>query len=362
MKPNALLICLADANRRIGTGHVMRSMALADAWRKLGGEAVLVSSCGQELIARAAKSFSSVQMKSEFADVKATKLLLEQMLSSKSREIVWIVLDGYQYDDHYQKELSKLGIPVMVVDDYAHLDYYDADIILNQNAGAAHFHYRTKDSTLLLLGTDYALMREDLLASERNIVNASEGTNILLTMGGVDAPNLTQRVLEAFAAMGRRDLQIRVMAGSGNPHIESIKAFTESNLPNASIIVQAENMSEQYQWATMAISAAGTTSWELCYYGIPSMLIQIADNQRALADHLDKAGAVTNLGWHEDLSRENLIEHISTFLENREQQITVSKKAKALVDGRGAARVIREMKKLSHRYRCRLCQTEMEHS
>ncbi|MBU0690741.1 hypothetical protein KKH18_02900, partial [bacterium] len=87
-------------------------------------------------------------------------------------------------------------------------------------------------------------------------------------------------------------------------------------------------------------------SWELCYFGVPSMLIQIADNQQALAEHLGKTGAVINLGWHERLSAGRLAQLVEAFLMEKEKHSKMSGIARALVDGKGAERVIREMRRL----------------
>ncbi|MBU1638211.1 UDP-2,4-diacetamido-2,4,6-trideoxy-beta-L-altropyranose hydrolase [bacterium] len=346
MKPGALLICRADANMNIGTGHVMRCMALADAWAKCGGEAVLLGECDSALRNRAAKSFSSVQILFNSTDSDAEKQAIRDICRSRTLTAVWIVLDGYRFDSDYQRAVSELGYPVLVIDDYAHLDYYAADVILNQNAGAEHFNYQTKNSARLLLGTEYVLMRGDLLQKRKTEKEQTEGEHILITMGGVDAPNLTQRVLEALAQMKRDKTSIRVLMGSANPHICSVKDYAESALPEAEIVIQSDSMAEQYYWATAAISAAGTTSWELCYFGVPSMLIQIADNQQALAEHLGKTGAVINLGWHERLSAGRLAQLVEAFLMEKEKHSKMSGIARALVDGKGAERVIREMRRL----------------
>ena len=106
-------------------------------------------------------------------------------------------------------------------------------------------------------------------------------------------------------------------------------------------------MSEHYRWTTTAISAAGTTSWELCYYGIPSLLVQIADNQCDLAEHLSQTGAAVDLGWYEDISEERLVEAVNNMLRDNRFRAESSKRAQSLVDGKGAQRVIQELKKLA---------------
>lgn len=327
----------------------MRCIALADAWRKAGGEAVLLGECAGALLERAQKSFSFVYSTDGSNRVQETKRKIQVILANKKPESCWIALDGYLFDYRYQTAMRQVGCPLLVIDDFAHLSRYNADIILNQNAGAEEFSYRTQTDTRLLLGTDYVLLREDLLRSKPHHVPITNEHHILITMGGVDAPNMTQEVLQALASTERNDIRVRVLLGSGNPHIASVTAYARSLPLQIETVVQSDNMAEHYTWATTAISAAGTTTWELCYFGVPAMLIQIADNQQAIAEHLGKVGAVVNLGWFEHIGIDTLSASVNAYLDHKSKRFEMSNSARTLVDGKGGERVLSEMTQLSQR-------------
>jgi UDP-2,4-diacetamido-2,4,6-trideoxy-beta-L-altropyranose hydrolase len=347
MLPGALLICRADADQEICTGHVMRAIALGEAWRRAGGRAALLTKCEPWLQQRAAGSFAEVHALSDKGSVEETLNAIQHFRQRLAPKHCWVSLDGYHFDDVFQGKIKALDYPLLVFDDYAHLPHYSADIILNQNAGAELLDYHTERSKLLL-GTDYVILRDEFLSAERAQIYEPNPKRILVTMGGVDSPNVTQVVLEALAGIESEHVSIRILIGRANPHLSSLKSHIRSHLPHAELIVQADNMSEQYQWSTMAIAAAGTTSWELCYFGIPSLLVQIADNQRALAVHLAQTEAAIDLGWFSELSSRELKQKIESLITNNTLRQKMSECAKKLVDGRGGVRLIQEMKRLSN--------------
>jgi UDP-2,4-diacetamido-2,4,6-trideoxy-beta-L-altropyranose hydrolase len=346
MQSGALLICRADADLEICTGHVMRAIALGEAWRRAGGTAVLLSKCEPWLQKRAASSFAEVYPLNDKHDYAETKNAIGIVRKRYSDNDCWISLDGYHFDENYQKLIKQSGYPLLVFDDYAHLSHYSADIILNQNAGAELLTYNTEQAKLLL-GTDYVMLRDEFLSATPAHRNAEGYQNILVTMGGVDAPNATQIVLESLNGIESENASIRVLIGRANPHRESLERFIADNMTNTELLVQADNMSEHYQWSTMAIAAAGTTSWELCYFGIPSLLVQIADNQRALATHLALTGAAINLGWFSELKTSQLKLTINDFINDDVLRHKMSAQACSLVDGQGGARLIQEMSRIT---------------
>jgi UDP-2,4-diacetamido-2,4,6-trideoxy-beta-L-altropyranose hydrolase len=361
MYPDALLICCADANFDIGTGHVMRAIALAEAWRREGGKAVLLTKSNPWLQQRAAKSFAEIHELSGNGDSLEALEAIQRISRSFAAKRCWITLDGYQFDDAFQKSIKALKHPLLVIDDYAHLSHYTADMILNQNAGAELMSYPADHATLLL-GTDYVLLRDEFLSASRAQEYAVDQAHLLVTMGGVDAPNATQTILNALNGIESNSISIRVLIGRANPHRESFEQLTKFDLSNAELIVQADNMSEHYLWSNMAIAAAGTTSWELCYFGIPSMLVQIADNQRALAVHLAQTGAAINLGWFSELDALNLRRQMVDFIHDKLLRRRMSERAKNLVDGRGGNLLLHEMRRISNAGAYINNQSELIHS
>ena len=133
------LLLRADANERIGSGHVMRSLALARALIARGGAATLVGRIASDRLHRRLLDASVTLVPLDDTepgedDLTATARTLERLGPRDGS--VWAVLDGYHFDAHYQCEIRRTGFPVLVIDDVADRAPYDADLLLNQNLGA----------------------------------------------------------------------------------------------------------------------------------------------------------------------------------------------------------------------------------
>ena len=100
-------------------------------------------------------------------------------------------------------------------------------------------------------------------------------------------------------------------------------------------------------WAEIMIAAGGSTNWELAFMGLPSIVITIADNQKAIAAELDRQGVIINLGWHQDVTIEQISFALQELISDRPKRETMSKKGRELVDGNGAKRVISKINSMS---------------
>jgi UDP-2,4-diacetamido-2,4,6-trideoxy-beta-L-altropyranose hydrolase len=136
---NALIIH-ADASTEIGTGHLMRCLALAQAWKDAGGQITFISACQNEsLLQRLRDEKFNVHVLghpySDSSDWDYTKNILAAYPSA------WVALDGYHFNEAYQQRVKEAGHRLLVIDDMAHLKHYYADILLNQNLHAEQLHY-----------------------------------------------------------------------------------------------------------------------------------------------------------------------------------------------------------------------------
>ena len=127
----------ADANTKIGTGHVMRCIALAQVWKKQGGQVTFISACESEslrnrIIDEEFQLVATENLNPGYSDLKTTLLTVQNSSSNNA----WVVLDGYDFDTDYHQSIKNNGNQLLVIDDTAHLDHYIADIILNQNVNA----------------------------------------------------------------------------------------------------------------------------------------------------------------------------------------------------------------------------------
>jgi UDP-2,4-diacetamido-2,4,6-trideoxy-beta-L-altropyranose hydrolase len=344
------LLIRADANGHIGTGHVMRGLALAQAWHECGGDAIFLSDCESEGLQQRIRSegFSLVVVERSHpdpADLKQTVDLLQSLRRNKTGQ--WLVLDGYQFGPDYQEKIRESGSKLLVVDDYNHQSYYLADILLNQNIGAEHFQYACDPDTVLLLGTKYVLLRKEFLSRKDKMHIAPEiARKILVTLGGANPQNVMTIVIQALKLVDIEELEAKIVIGPSNHHVEILKRKIKSDRTTEHVfqLVQDANMPELMSWADVAVSGGGSTCWELAFMGLPFLSIILAHNQVRIASGLDKFGAALNVGWYSDLTEKKLASHLAAFISHHKFRMDMSKMGCQLVDGLGAKRVIEILK------------------
>jgi UDP-2,4-diacetamido-2,4,6-trideoxy-beta-L-altropyranose hydrolase len=157
-------------------------------------------------------------------------------------------------------------------------------------------------------------------------------------MGGVDSKNITSKALRAIQMLDRSDIVIDVVIGNLNPYHDEIKILT-SKIPNTSCHHNVENMAELMASADLCIGAGGTTTWERCCAGLPTIAIILAENQKNISESLDKEGALINLGWYHNVTENNIKEGIEGLIDNPQKMVSMSGKSRRLVDGEGVNRV-----------------------
>jgi RimJ/RimL family protein N-acetyltransferase len=127
--------------------------------------------------------------------------------------------------------------------------------------------------------------------------------------------------------------------GANNPHLARLQSAVKELRLKIDLKSNATNVAELMAWADVAISAGGSTCWEIAYMGLPSLVIVAADNQRPVAEGLAAAGVAEDLGWYENLSIPTVSEALVRLLESSEKRLGMSQNGRNLVDGEGVARV-----------------------
>lgn len=340
MSQPALLI-RADAGVAIGTGHVMRCLALAQAWQDAGGRVVFATSHPPAPVrARMLKESVDVCEISSAAtldeDAKKTVALAQTCSAT------WIAVDGYRFGSDYQRALKAGGLNVLFLDDYGHAMHYYADYVLNQNLSANESLYVKREPyTRLLLGPQYCLLRRDFVAWRQWARNVAPiGRRVLVTMGGSDPNNFTEKTIAALDAIADQNVEAVVVVGAGNLNSEFLAHAAATNRKKIEVRRDVSNMAEIMAWADVAVSAAGTTCWEICLLGLPSLLIDVAENQTPLARELHRCGCAKHLGGVQDVSSLLLAQQLEGLLASQVDRQAMSQRSRQLVDGEGAARVV----------------------
>lgn len=338
------VIFRVDTSTQIGTGHVMRCLALAQAWQDTQGQPVFVMTTAVPALEKRLQSegMQVVHLTTEpgsLDDAKQTAALAHQFEAS------WIVVDGYHFGGEYQKILKQSKLHLLFIDDYGHAEHYYADFVLNQNISADEQWYQNREPyTQLLLGTRYVLLRREFWqwqGWQRTVPPVAK--KVLVTLGGADPDNVTLKVIQSLQIVEVEELEAVVVVGGSNPHYENLKIAVHDSRYPIQLQQNVTNMPGLMAWADVAISAGGTTCWELAFMGLPSILLILADNQRAIAQKLATLNLAVNLGWHQDVTIEEIGLALRESIGDRPKRETMSKRERELVDGNGARRVVSEM-------------------
>ncbi|MGL4874548.1 MAG: UDP-2,4-diacetamido-2,4,6-trideoxy-beta-L-altropyranose hydrolase, partial [Clostridium sp.] len=247
----------------------------------------------------------------------------------KEKDIV--IVDRYDLNKEFIDELKDKNIFIIRFDDNNLLQKYDEDIVLNQNIHSEDFNYNLNDNTKLLNGGKYALLREEFLKSEKIFIN-KEIENIMVTVGGSDHNNLTDEIIRRVDGL---NYNIHIIIGKAFKYKDILK---ETFRENKNIhFYENPIMSEIMEKCDVCISACGSTIYELCYLGIPTIGLVVAENQKLLGEYLNKNEII-------------VLSEISDIREKikklkYEKRIELNIKMKKIVDGKGKERVIDEILK-----------------
>jgi len=358
------LLIRADASPAIGHGHIMRMLALAQAWQKVGGVVEFIcATIPDKLVESLQKrgfSVSKLQLADdEWAGSERDAQLLAEMANQAGCRSV--MLDGYRFDLRYVKNLkAAVSVPVsMMVDEQPSLELLDAiDLVvfpsLRKTSESGEFPEK------LLDGRDFVLIREEFINAKRNESSSSNldfssveepigPLKLLICLGGSDPANFTSCILDALGSLEsdlQQRIQLRVIAGSSNQYLDQLEqridgltAFQDSEL-----WVGVEDIPQQLLWSDAVISAAGGMVWELLFMGLEhsAAVCVIAENQTPFYDSLIRETAVCGLGGLVD---DNLFFDVQAlkdwilqrFSESRPRETRSNQEC--FVDGMGGSRI-----------------------
>ncbi|MFB3813279.1 MAG: UDP-2,4-diacetamido-2,4,6-trideoxy-beta-L-altropyranose hydrolase [Terriglobales bacterium] len=341
---NVLLI-RADAGARIGAGHVMRCLALAEAWQAYaaGHRAVFMmaeAARGLEDRVRAG-GFEIFRPAGTAGSAEDAKRTAE---AARDLHAVWVVADSYCFGESCQRAVMASGAKLLFLDDYGHAGRYAADLVLNQNIGAdAGWYQQREDHTRLLLGTRYALLRHEFCRwREWRREFAAKVGRVLVTLGGADFDNVTGLVVEALASVVDASVQVKVVAGSMNPNRDALRKQIERCGANFELVSATAGMPELMARADLAVSAAGGTCRELLFMQTPMVAISIAENQRPAAPALSEHGLAVAMD-SDRITAGQIAAAVARLLEDAERRSGMGRRGREWVDGYGAERVCRAM-------------------
>lgn len=359
----------ADASLQIGSGHVMRCLTLADTLREHGMRCHFLSRehSGDllELVHERGHGLGVLPADDDDADAGSRDENLpahaawlgsgwqrdaeRSAAAMPEARAAWLVVDHYALDARWERAMAAHCARLMVIDDLADRAHA-CDLLLDQTHGRNPLNYAAlvPAECEVLAGSSYALLRRGFAAHREASLRRRRLPRlrqVLVSMGGVDRDDATGRVLDALAgSVLPADCRITVMMGPAAPWLDAVR-HRALRLPwPTEVLVGVDDVPALMAAADLAIGSAGTTAWERCCLGLPSLMVVLADNQRKVAAGLHSAGAAELVGDIDDIGS-RLAPLIESLLARPQQLATMGAKASALVDGRGVDAVVARMQR-----------------
>jgi len=342
-----------DSSRIIGSGHLMRCLTLAKKLRERNAEVIFVSrlhpgnmvpfteregfrvrslpgvNCIDDLEASGNDNDQENSLGVGWEEDAAQTLV-------KLGEIApvdWLVVDHYSLDARWERAIRQVAKRIMVIDDLADRSH-DCDILLDQN-----YHDETRDryaglvpaGSQMFLGPRYSLLRSEFIRV-RTPPRFRDGhvRRMLVFFGGSDACNETAKTIAAIKSLDRHDIEVDVIVGKGNINKETIEELCSTD-SRFHYHCQVDDMARRIQDADLAIGAGGTSTWERCYLGVPSVTVVVAENQAATTAAVSRFGATINLGDSKTVTESDIRRTLEGLLSDPAALMDMGGKARALM-------------------------------
>ncbi|MCR5748493.1 MAG: UDP-2,4-diacetamido-2,4,6-trideoxy-beta-L-altropyranose hydrolase [Lachnospiraceae bacterium] len=354
-----MILFRADGNPSIGSGHIMRCLSIADAAKDRGIECLFVTAGNEFSGIIEKRGFKDIVLGTDYRDMDSELEKLEEIILERKPEVVFV--DSYFVNEVYLGSLKKTvngvrkavrgvnrqgGGKLAYIDDVLSFPY-PCDVLINYNIYAEREKYlelyQGQEKTgipEMFLNTEYAPLRKEFRPDKE--VSDNEVSDILVSTGGADFEHLMIELVRAVKKRGC-DRVFHFVVGTANEDKKEIygEASGEKN------IVLHENvtkMAELMRSCKVAISAAGSTLYELCATKVPTITYILADNQMPGADGFEKRGIMKCAGDIREMGAKELADKLIgeavALCDNRKDRIAIAERQGRVVDGYGAGRIV----------------------
>lgn len=325
----------ADGNSHTGMGHIMRCLVICKEFTRRNIEVVFLVKYDEKLIEILNEN------KVRYEIIKSEDLSNEAEIVCdfiKKLKLDGILIDSYWISNEYLQQIYNNTNLLISIDDN-NLYEYPSHIILNANIYAQDINYKLiNPNTKLLLGRKYAILREEF-TKEPPIIIKDKVENILVTMGGCDINNYTPTVLESISKV---NAQINVIVGPQFKNIELINNISLNN-KNINLIYNPKSMKDIMKKNDIAISAAGTTAYELAVIGIPTILICQAENQENIVRKTQELEMMINLGDFKKVEKKEIYDSLLYLINNKSKREDLSRNCTKNVGRKGVVNIVDEI-------------------
>ncbi len=339
-----------DASNVIGTGHLIRCLNLANAFK----ESLLET---KFIIRQCPKFYEKLLYQNNIKIIRLNKLNESEVenisadhnswlgvterddareVISKIEEPDLLIVDHYSLGDEWESliKLKFSSVKLVVIDDLERK--HNADLIIDSTFMRSKNEY-IKSANYLLIGSEFAMLRDGFSKLHLKAKTAKSKTNyhkLIVNFGGYDEKGLTLSVLKSLKQRSQQ-IKTTVIIDKNNSSFDQIVNFINENSSWINLNEFVNDIENLMCLHTIAIGAAGSSAWERACLGIPSILIQTADNQKDVIKNLQSVGAIYQLDASEINNILNL--KLDMLLSNFTKMKSINL---SICDGRGCKRIL----------------------
>lgn len=334
------IVFRTDASSLIGAGHLMRCLTFAKLLRKNNFEVFFICREYEGDLCNYVESqdfrVSKLPLHNKFYTDKSWQEDAKQTIEAINAFGIkpeWLIVDHYALDINWENEIRNSVNNIMVIDDLADRSH-NCDLLLDQNYYInmdTRYDDLVPEHCIKFLGPQYLLLRNEFeLALSTQKKRTGSIKRILMSFGGSDSTHETLKAITALVKIKRKNIKFDIVVGGSNTDSERIKQLCTS-MPNVYYHYHIDNMAELMARADLAVIAAGSTTWEASYLSLPVITIMTAKNQFEAISSLGKQGIVWNLGWHYDVSSDDIANVIEKAVKSPQRLVKMGENAKRLL-------------------------------
>lgn len=345
-----------DASIRMGCGHIMRCLVLAEAlrMRRINTYFICRMHTGHMIDTLTSLSIpvtvlpapvalvDDTENYSAWLGVTQTVDATETIAALNGEQPDWLIVDHYGLDVQWEKTLRPHVGKLLVIDDLVNR-LHDCDVLLDQNYSTGDENRYAKlvpSGCRCLLGPRYALLRPEYSAYRKTLpARNGQVRRILVSMGGSDPANATGMVLKALSCPELQEVQVDVVVGANNPHRKTLEQQALQRL-HTTLYDHQPHLADLMVLADISIGAGGTTTWERLCLGLPSLVVSIGENQIPACKALMESRLINYLGHISSLKCEQIRDSLLAMMSDPCNLVNLSLEGQSLVDGLGTLRLV----------------------
>lgn len=340
-----------DANQVIGAGHLMRCLSIAAELKMIGEEVILITADEYPKFLIAQAGIKQLTLHTDWRLLPHEADLLLPIL--KHLHVTLLLVDSYLATPEFIGHLKKGCIAVAYIDDLLS-NVYPADILINYNITGSRAKYEElygKRKTVLLLDTKYAPLRPEFRCVKPFPIH-QDIRRVFLSAGGADPYGFTAALTERLFQEKDFDSVYLIATPGFFGHNDRLLKLQHS-FPRLKLVENPNAVKKNMEACDVAISAAGSTLYELCALGVPTISFSLADNQVAARKAFGAQKIMVECGDIRDGISQCLDKIIQSLvlLKCPEKRAFFSKKAFSITDGLGALRIAAVLSDISHKHR-----------